>query len=373
MTIPSPRAVRTGRRRPRRDWSRRTNPLLGASASPSMSRRSDRPVRLRQALGLAALGTMMLLGLRAFFVPAVSAVRQVERELELVATTDYRVWPRSGVLYDSDAPLNGREAYFTRLAERVEVIFRFAVTGRPEVPTVGGPELSLTLRAPGLWEKALEAPPASVRLGERDVEVVAVLEPAALAELVRAIVAETGVQPDTPCEARLLATLEGELGDTGLQAVMRSHFCLVFRPDLEAFLPRFEPSGRVRQFSETVERRPNHLAVLGMEVAVVPARLGGLAAFGLLVAGLAAGKRRRPYRSPPAARKVRGALAVRGLAAELRRLPRLYLDDLDELGRLADRRRLPVLGAAADEPPLFCVLDGGIAYIYVPDARPRDG
>ncbi|HCC33671.1 MAG TPA: hypothetical protein DEQ28_07230 [Clostridiales bacterium] len=103
---------------------------------------------------------------------------------------------------------------------------------------------------------------------------------------------------------------------------------------------------------------------------VTALRVAGTAAAGILsVWGL---RQRRRHRRPPPARAPRlprHLLRTRGLAAALHRQPRVYVDDLEDLLRLAAAERRPVLGSSAQEPLLYCVIAPGVAYVHVPDAR----
>jgi hypothetical protein len=91
---------------------------------------------------------------------------------------------------------------------------------------------------------------------------------------------------------------------------------------------------------------------------------GALGVWGLV-------RRRRWRRRLSAARAPqlhRQLLQARGLAAALHRCPRVYVDDLKDLLRLAVAEHRPVLKSVAEEPPLYCVIAHGVAYIHVPDA-----
>ncbi|HSW10853.1 MAG TPA: hypothetical protein VLK32_08135 [Bacillota bacterium] len=103
-------------------------------------------------------------------------------------------------------------------------------------------------------------------------------------------------------------------------------------------------------------------------------RAAGAAAAGLL--GVWGFRQRRRHRRPPSARAPRPdprlhrrLLRARGLATALHRQPRVYVDDLEDLLRLAAAERRPVLGSSAEEPLLYCVIAPGVAYVHVPDAR----
>jgi hypothetical protein len=55
------------------------------------------------------------------------------------------------------------------------------------------------------------------------------------------------------------------------------------------------------------------------------------------------------------------------LGTTLHHWPRVYVDGLEGLLRLAIAERRPVLASAAEEPPLYCVMAHGVAYVHVPD------
>lgn len=340
---------------------------------PARSRWSAIAAGLSTAAQLALVAAA-LVGLQAFLTPPAVIVHRPEQELEINASAAYFVYPRPGALYDSPGPLTGDPLYFTRLVEQVEVIFDFVLSSRPTVPFEVRRGLTLDVRAPGLWRKHIVLEPNTPVLAEGGrVAVAYLLDPVDLTAQIRDITRETGVEPEgTAYEVNLVASVETQMDHGRLQAVLSHAFQLLFRPELEVFEPSFSPGGRVTRALETREWRPNKLSLLGFSLPVVTARLGGTAAVGAL--GIWHMTRRRPGGPLPSRRErrlKRRLVLTRGLADELRRWPRLYLDNLDDLVRLASERDRAVLAAPADEPALYCLLAEGIAYIHVPDAGPQ--